>query len=105
MRRSEHNARNRVRATTVPRATVDTAITVSHLDLGVTGGDLILDDVSFTLHPGRILALVGESGSGKTTAALACMNHLRSGLELRGGTVRLEEGASRFHRSLSLIHI
>ena len=99
MRRSEHNARNRVRATTVPRATVDTAITVSHLDLGVTGGDLILDDVSFTLHPGRILALVGESGSGKTTAALACMNHLRSGLELRGGTVRLEEGASRFHRS------
>ena len=48
MRRSEHNARNRVRATTVPRATVDTAITVSHLDLGVTGGDLILDDVSFT---------------------------------------------------------
>ena len=99
MRRSEHNARNRMRDTTVPRATVDTAITVSHLDLGVTGGDLILDDVSFTLHPGRILALVGESGSGKTTAALACMNHLRSGLELRGGTVRLEEGASRFHRS------
>lgn len=99
MRRSEHKARNRMRDTTVPRATVDTAITVSHLDLGVTGGDLILDDVSFTLHPGRILALVGESGSGKTTAALACMNHLRSGLELRGGTVRLEEGASRFHRS------
>lgn len=99
MRRSEHNARNRVRATTVPRATVDTAITVSHLDLGVIGGGLILDDVSFTLHPGRILALVGESGSGKTTAALACLNHLRAGLELRGGSVRLEEGASRFHRS------
>ncbi|RKQ33771.1 ABC transporter ATP-binding protein [Kocuria tytonis] len=87
-----------MRGTAVPRATVDTAITASHLSLGVTGGDLILDDVSFRLRPGRILALVGESGSGKTTAALACMNHLRAGLELRGGTVELQEGASRFHR-------
>ncbi|WP_144932035.1 ATP-binding cassette domain-containing protein [Kocuria marina] len=81
----------------VPRASVDTAITVSHLSVGVAGGELILDDVSFRLHPGRILALVGESGSGKTTAALACMNHLRAGLELRRGTVELHAGASRFH--------
>jgi oligopeptide/dipeptide ABC transporter ATP-binding protein len=28
-----------------------------------------LDDVSFSLHQGKTLALVGESGSGKTTAA------------------------------------
>jgi peptide/nickel transport system ATP-binding protein len=28
-----------------------------------------VDDVSFTLRPGRITALVGESGSGKTTVA------------------------------------
>lgn len=83
--------------TVVPRASVDTAITVSHLSVGVAGGELILDDVSFRLHPGRILALVGESGSGKTTAALACMNHLRAGLELRRGTVELHAGASRFH--------
>ncbi|RLZ03184.1 peptide ABC transporter ATP-binding protein [Kocuria tytonicola] len=99
MRRSEQKAREKARGTVVPRATVDTAITVSHLDVGVTGGGLILDDVSFRLRPGRILALVGESGSGKTTAALACMNHLRAGLELRGGTVELQEGASRFHRN------
>ena len=83
--------------TVVPRATVDTAITVTHLSVGVVGGELILDDVSLRLHPGRILALVGESGSGKTTAALACMNHLRAGLELRRGTVELHAGASRFH--------
>ncbi|MDO5367907.1 ABC transporter ATP-binding protein [Kocuria sp.] len=81
---------------TVPKATVATAISVRDLSLGVHGGELILKDVNFDLMPGRILALVGESGSGKTTAALACMNHLRSGLELRGGSVQLHQGASRF---------
>lgn len=99
MRKSEQKARAQSRAAAVPRATVETAISVEHLSLGVVGGDLILDEVSFQLRPGRILALVGESGSGKTTAALACMNHLRSGLELRGGTAELQEGASRFHRN------
>ncbi|MDN5631246.1 ABC transporter ATP-binding protein [Glutamicibacter protophormiae] len=98
MRKSEQRARAEGRASVVPKATVETAIAVEHLSLGVVDGGLILDDVSFRLRPGRILALVGESGSGKTTAALACMNHLRSGLELRGGTVELQEGASRFHR-------
>src|SRR5262245_18171259 len=28
-----------------------------------------VDDVSLSLHPGRVTALVGESGSGKTTVA------------------------------------
>ena len=78
-------------------ATVETALSVSGLDLGVTGGRQILHDIGFELHPGRILALVGESGSGKTTAALACMSHLRPGLELRGGSITLHPGASRFH--------
>lgn len=78
-------------------ATVETALSVSGLDLGVTGGRQILHDIGFELHPGRILALVGESGSGKTTAALACMSYLRPGLELRGGSITLHPGASRFH--------
>ncbi|MBD2762947.1 ABC transporter ATP-binding protein [Kocuria sp. cx-116] len=82
--------------TTVPKATVATAISVRDLNVGVHGGESILKDVTFDLTPGHILALVGESGSGKTTAALACMNHLRSGLELRGGSVQLHKGASRF---------
>jgi ATP-binding cassette, subfamily B, bacterial len=32
-----------------------------------TGGKAVLEDVSFEIEPGRVLALVGENGSGKTT--------------------------------------
>ena len=37
-----------------------------------------LDDVSFTLHPGRTLGLVGESGSGKTTAGRILLGQERA---------------------------
>ncbi|WP_437583564.1 ABC transporter ATP-binding protein [Paramicrobacterium sp. CJ85] len=68
------------------------ALVAEDLRIAVVGGDEILHGVSFTLHPGRILALVGESGSGKTTAGLACLGHFRSGLENTGGSVRLANG-------------
>lgn len=83
-------------ATAVAPATVETALSVRDLSIGVAGGAPILQDVTFDLRPGRILALVGESGSGKTTAALACLAHFRPGLELREGSVVLHEDASRF---------
>src|SRR3954468_17890089 len=35
----------------------------------VFGTHVAVDDVSFTVEPGRSLALVGESGPGKTTVA------------------------------------
>ncbi|MEN9773397.1 MAG: hypothetical protein RL322_467 [Pseudomonadota bacterium] len=46
---------------------------------------LIIDDVSLTVRPGRIVALVGGSGSGKTTL-----------LRLMGGMLQPERGAVVF---------
>jgi ABC-type glutathione transport system ATPase component len=33
----------------------------------------VVKDVSFTVHPGKIVALVGESGYGKTTIGNAVL--------------------------------
>jgi peptide/nickel transport system ATP-binding protein len=53
------------------------------------GGDPVVDGVSFTLPAGRVLGLVGRSGSGKTAVAHALLGHLRPGLAVRGGAVRV----------------
>jgi peptide/nickel transport system ATP-binding protein len=68
-------------------------ITVSSLTVTApdnTGGKItIVDDVSFTVAPGEVLALIGESGSGKTTIALALMGYARGGCRISGGSVQL----------------
>ena len=45
-------------------------------------------DVSFTIHPGRTLAVVGESGSGKSVSALAIMGLLPKNGVVAGGAIR-----------------
>ncbi|QKV71488.1 ABC transporter ATP-binding protein [Streptomyces harbinensis] len=53
------------------------------------GGPPVLDGAGLRLHTGETLALYGRSGSGKTTLALSLLGHLRPGLALRSGTVRV----------------
>lgn len=69
-------------------------ITVSNLSVNF-GANVAVQDVSFTLSPGRALALVGESGSGKSVTA-------RSLLGLSGGTVTADTLQICGHDGLAL---
>jgi peptide/nickel transport system ATP-binding protein len=55
------------------------------------GSQVLVDQLSFSIRPGEVLALIGESGSGKTTTALALMGHARHGCRISGGGVRIGE--------------
>jgi peptide/nickel transport system ATP-binding protein len=49
----------------------------------------IVNDVSFTIPQGQVLALIGESGSGKTTIALSLLGHVRPGARIANGTIHV----------------
>jgi len=50
------------------------------------GGVKAVDDVSFSLHEGELLALIGPNGAGKTT----CFNLLNGQLRPDTGSIRLD---------------
>gem|GEM_PF-194176 len=62
------------------------SLAVSNLSFGYNGR-MVVDQVSFDLAPGRILAILGPNGVGKTTL-LKCLNAI---LKPRGGTVLVED--------------
>lgn len=81
-----------------PRA-AETLAEISGLTLGpVAGGPPVLRDASLSLPAGRVLGVVGRSGSGKSSLAHGLLGHVRPGLEVRAGTVRVA-GLDPFDRS------
>ena len=74
--------------TTGPAAPI---VDVRDLSLGVgNAGRLVVDRVSFQVHPGEIVAVVGESGSGKTIAARALLGLTDPAIRHRGGSIRID---------------
>jgi peptide/nickel transport system ATP-binding protein len=53
-------------------------------------GAAVVDEVSFSVRAGEVLALVGESGSGKTMAARAILGLLPPGIECAGGRITMD---------------
>ncbi|WP_030832969.1 ABC transporter ATP-binding protein [Streptomyces hygroscopicus] len=63
---------------------------ISGLTLGpAAGGPPVLHDVCLSVPRGQVLGVVGRSGSGKSSLAYSLLGHVRPGLEVRGGTVRV----------------
>jgi peptide/nickel transport system ATP-binding protein len=51
------------------------------------GETVIVNDVSFDIARGEVVALIGESGSGKTTIALSLLGYARPGCRIAGGSI------------------
>jgi len=57
------------------------------VDFSYQKGHPILKDISFSLYPGKILAITGPSGAGKSTIALLALRLYKTD----GGTIRLDD--------------
>lgn len=80
-------------------------VEVRGLSVTVRGSDgaplRIVDNVSFAVAKGEVLALIGESGSGKTTIALSLMGYGRGGAVI-GGDIRVGDARLDGQGSASL---
>ncbi|WP_399141820.1 ABC transporter ATP-binding protein [Streptomyces sp. NBUA17] len=77
----------------------DPFVEVAGLTLGpVAGGPPVLDDAALRVRLGQVVGVLGRSGSGKSSLAHSLLGHVRPGLEVRGGTVRVA-GLDPFERA------
>jgi len=67
---------------------VTPALEVANLSVGINGTSII-EDISFTLQPGEMVALLGASGAGKSTLLAAICGQIRP----TSGTVAPASGA------------
>src|SRR5690554_2597670 len=67
-------------------------LAVENLVISTTGpaGEEVrlIDDISFTVEDGEVVAIVGESGSGKSLTVLAIMGLLPAGVTVTQGSIR-----------------
>lgn len=54
-------------ASVLPLPPIKGKVTFEHVTFSYDGETRVLDDVSFTINPGKTIALVGPTGAGKTT--------------------------------------
>lgn len=73
-----------------PGKTSDPLLSVDELTLGY-GSDVILRDVSFSLHPGDRIGLLGKNGAGKSTLLKGLTGALQgqSGRRVTGANLRI----------------
>lgn len=100
------DGRNAVQSSTTQlRGNAPPVLTVRNLSLWY-GDKQALDDVSFDLYPGEILAFIGPSGCGKSTA-LKCLNrmhdetrgvHIEGMIEMEGQDIHAPEIDPPVHR-------
>ena len=81
-------------AASAPASSEKHLLEVSHLSVGYPRADggvtLVVDDVSFHVDRGEVLAIVGESGSGKTQTAFSVLGLLPDAARIVGGTIRFD---------------
>jgi len=69
-------------------------LTVQNLQMHFSAREGVVkavEDVSFTVEPGRIMGLVGESGSGKSMTAYSIMGLIDAPGQIVGGKIMLKE--------------
>ncbi len=73
--------------------------------LDTRGGEEVLHDVTFSVSPGRMLALVGSSGAGKSTVAqlLARLYDVDAGAVRLGGEDVRDLTAESIHRTIGFV--